>query len=263
MLAMLAFYQKLLRLERLSARLGGQFNLEVYMDTMILEVQTRNTKLKGKTLRLQNLLPAEFYGSGVKNVSLQMPYGSFRRLYRTAGRNTILELNLDGKTKHNVLVHDVQYDPISDEIIHVDFINVRMDKVIHAKIPLKFTGLAPAVKEMGGILTYNLDEIDVKCLPKDLIPSIEVSVNSIVNFHSYVRVKDLAVPSSVTVLNPPDEVVVTAVAPKEEEEVVPVAAAVDATAAAPGTEAAAAAPAAGAAPAAAAAAAAPAPKAKK
>ncbi len=188
-----------------------------------MEVQSRNTNLKGKSLRLQNLLPAEFYGSGVKNLSLQMNYGNFRRLFKTAGRNTVIELNLEGKEKHNVLVHDIQRDPISDEIIHVDFINVRMDKVIHAKIPLKFTGVAPAVKEMSGILTYNLDEIDVKCLPKDLIPSIEVSVDSIVNFHSYVRVKDLAVPAGVTVLNPPDEVVVTAVAPKEEEEIAPVA----------------------------------------
>lgn len=197
------------------------------MDTMTIGVQTRDSSLKGKDLRVQNLLPAEFYGKGVKNKSLQLNYGEFRRLYRTAGRNTVIELNVDGKEKLNALVHDLQFDPISDQVIHVDFINVRMDQVIHAKIPLKFVGVAPAVKELSGILTYNLDEIDVKCLPKDLISSIEVSVESIVNFHSYVRVKDLAVPANVTVLNPPDEVVVTAVAPKEEEEAAPVIAAAD------------------------------------
>jgi len=198
------------------------------MDIQTIEVQTRDTSVKGKDLRLNDLLPAEFYGKGVKNVSLQIPYHAFRRLFRTAGRNTVIELNVDGKAKHNVLVHDLQRDPISDEIIHVDFINVRMDQVIHAKIPLKFIGLAPAVKELGGILTYNLKEIDVKCLPKDLVPSIEVSVDSIVDFHSYVRVKDLNLPAAITPINPLEEVVVTAVLPKEEvEEAAPVVAAAD------------------------------------
>ena len=211
------------------------------MDIQTIDVQTRDPKVKSKDLRLKNLLPAEFYGRGVKNLSLQLNYGVFRRLYKTAGRNTVIELNVDGKAKHNVLVHDLQRDPISDAVIHVDFINVRMDEVIHAKIPLKFVGTAPAVKELGGILTYNLDEIDVKCLPKDLIQSIEVSVESIVDFHSYVRVKDLKVPASVTVTNPPDEVVVTAVLPKEEVEAAPVVAAADVpatavTPAAPGAE---------------------------
>ncbi len=198
-----------------------------YMDIQTIEVQTRNAGIKSKDLRLQNLLPAEFYGKGVKNVSLQLAYGVFRRLFKTAGKNTVIELNVDGKAKHNVLVHDIQRDPISDKLIHVDFINVRMDQVIHAKIPLKFVGLAPAVKEFGGILTYNLDEIGVKCLPKDLIHSIEVSVDSIVDLHSYVRVKDLIVPEGITVVNPPDEVVVTAVLPKEEVVDAPVVAAAD------------------------------------
>lgn len=197
------------------------------MDIQTIEVQTRDSAVKSKDLRLKNLLPAEFYGNGVKNASLQMNYGVFRRLFRTAGKNTVIELNVDGKTKHNVLVHDFQRDPISDQIIHVDFINVRMDQVIHAKIPLKFVGTAKAVKDFGGILTYNLKEIEVKCLPKDLIQSVEVSVEPVVDLHSYVRVKDLAVPASITILNPPDEVVVTAVLAKEEVEAAPVIAAAD------------------------------------
>lgn len=197
------------------------------MDIQTIEVQTRTSAIKSKDLRLKNLLPAEFYGKGVKNASIQLNYGAFRRLFRTAGKNTVIELSVDGKDKHNVLVHDIQRDPISDAIIHVDFINVRMDQVIHAKIPLKFVGTAKAVKDFGGILTYNLDEVDVKCLPKDLIQSIEVSVDPIVDLHSYVRVKDLVIPTGITITNPPEEVVVTAVLPKEEVEAAPVVAAAD------------------------------------
>lgn len=214
------------------------------MDIQTIEVQTRDLKVKGKDLLLKNLLPAEFYGKGVKNISLQLAYGPFRRLYRTAGKNTVIELSVDGKEKHNVLVHDIQRDPISDKLIHVDFINVRMDQVITAKIPLKFVGTAKAVKDFGGILTYNLDEITVKCLPKDLLQSIEVSVDPIVDIHSFVRVKDLNLPATVTVMNPPEEVVVTAVLPKEEVVDAPVVAAADVPATAVAVPAADAAPAA-------------------
>lgn len=192
---------------------------------MTLDVQTRESGIRGNVLRAKNLIPAEYYGSDVKNQSLQIDYNAFRRLFRKAGKNTLVELNVDGKKKFTSLVHDIQYHPVTDQIIHVDFINVQMDKVIHARIPLKFFGVAPAVKELGGILTHTMHEVDVKCLPKDLIPSIEVSVESIVSFHSYVRVKDLNVPFTITILNSPNDVVVTAVAPKAEEEEAPVAAA--------------------------------------
>lgn len=208
------------------------------MDIQTIEVQTRNGEIKSKDLRLKGLLPAEFYGKGVKNTSIQLNYGAFRRLFKTAGKNTVIELSVDGKAKHNVLVHDIQRDPISDKLIHVDFINVRMDQVISAQIPLKFIGNAPAVKDFGGILTYNLDEISVKCLPKDLVQSIEVSVAPIVDLHSFVRVKDVIVPEGITVTNPPEEVVVTAVLPKEEVEAAPVVAAADVPATAVATPAA-------------------------
>lgn len=195
------------------------------MNTMTLEVQTREAGIKGNALRKMNLIPVEYYGNGVKNHSLQVDYHVFRRLFKKAGKNTLIELNVDGKKKLTSIVHDVQYHPVTDLIAHVDFINVQMDKMIHAKIPVKFFGIAPAVKELGGILTPNMHEVEVKCLPKDLISVIEVSVESIVNFHSYVRVKDLNVPPTITILNSPNDVVITAVAPKAEEEETPVAAA--------------------------------------
>lgn len=188
------------------------------MDTMTIDVQTRDSKAKGRSLRRNNIIPAEYYGKGVKNHSIQMDYQTFRKILRKAGMNTLIELNVDGKEKLTVLVHDIQHDPVTDSINHVDFINVRMDQVVHAKIPLKFFGISPAVKELGGILTHTLTEVSVKCLPKDLIPFIEVSVEPVKDFHSYVRVKDLNVPATVTVLHDPGDVVVTAVAPKIEEE---------------------------------------------
>ena len=191
------------------------------MDTMTLEVQTRNKTLRAKDLLNQNLIPLEYYGRGVENKSFQVDYQTFRRLFRVAGTNTIIELNVGGKEQISVLVHEVQRDPVTDNIKHVDFINVRMDQEIHTKVPVELTGTAPAVKEQGGILMHHLHEVEIKCLPKDLVHSFEVSVESLVDFHSFVRVKDLVVPEGVTIMNGEEDLIATVVAPRvEEEEVV-------------------------------------------
>lgn len=188
------------------------------METLSLNVTIRDLNQKAGDLRRANLIPLEYYGTGVKNKSLQVDYQTFRKLYRTAGTSAVIELNIDDKEKANVLVHDIDKDPVTDHIIHVDLINVRMDQVLHTEIPLEFTGVCPAVKELGGVLTHRLTEIDVKCLPKDLVHSITVSVEPIVDYHTFIRVKDLNVPAGITVLNDPEEVVAGASALRIEEE---------------------------------------------
>lgn len=188
------------------------------METITLEVKSRDPKIKNAQLRAVSQIPAEYYGKGVSNKSLQMDYQTFRRIYKVAGKNTIITLKVDGNDEFNVLVHDIQLDPITDKVTHVDFFNVKMDEKIHTKVSLEFSGQAPAVKEFGGILMTNLTEVEIKCLPKDLIHKIEVSINSLVDFRSFVRVKDLVVPETITILNNPEDVVATVVAPKQEEE---------------------------------------------
>lgn len=188
------------------------------MDSVVLEAQTRDKSLKARDLLRASKIPAVYYGKGVENLSIQMDYNVFRKVYRTAGSNTILELNLDGKDKLNVLVNEVQYDPVTDMITHVDFINVRMDQAIYTHVPITLKGLAPAVKDLGGILTHNLHEAEIKCLPKDLIHKIEVDVSGLIEFNVYIRVKDLVVPETVQILNSPEDIVATVVPPKIEEE---------------------------------------------
>lgn len=187
------------------------------MDTIELEAQTRDKGAKAKDLLKENFIPAEYYGRGVENKSLQMDYQTFRRAFNKAGTNTIIDLKIDGKA-HKVLVHDVQYNPVADTFAHVDFINVKMDQEIHTKIPLEFVGTSIAVKDFSGTLMSHLEEVEVKCLPKDLVHSIEVSIEPLVDFHTNIRVKDLTVPPGMTILNEPEDVVVTAMAPRVEEE---------------------------------------------
>lgn len=205
------------------ARLPSANYFDVFvMDVVSLDVQKRDKSVKAKELLGTNLIPAEYYGKGVENASFQMDYQTFRRAFRKAGANTIVELNIDGGETLSVLVHDVQYHPVTDNIKHVDFINVRMGEKLKTTVPLEFVGIAPAVKEQGGVLAPHLHEVEVECLPRDLIHSIEVNIEGLVDFIDSIKVSDLKVPAVIEILNDPDELVVTTVPPREEEAELPV-----------------------------------------
>ncbi len=187
------------------------------MDSITLEVQPRNKDLKAKDLRRDNLIPVEFYGRGVENQSFQVDYQTFRRLYRKAGNNTIISLKSAGEDEINALVHKVDYHPVTDLITHVEFINVRKGEAITTTVELAFEGVAPAVKELGGTFNAHMNEVEIKCLPKDLIHGITVNIESLVDFHTYIRVKGLSVPAGIELLADPEDVVAAVSPPREEE----------------------------------------------
>lgn len=219
------------------------------MDTLMLEAQVRTGQEKPKFIRTAGRIPAVYYGRGKKNQSIAINYQAFKKVFDKAGENTIINLSIDGKSAP-VLVYDIQYDPVSDKISHIDFIHVDMEKEITTSVKVTFVGVSPAVKNMGGILDVHKHELKIKCLPKNLIHGVEVDISSIVDFHTTIHVKDVKVPSTVKILDNSEDTVVTAVAPKIEEEK-PAAAAVpaegEAAAAGAAVPAASAAPAAGAA----------------
>jgi len=188
------------------------------MESVSLVVSKRDHSAKARDVRLQGMIPAECYGAGRDNVSIQMNYQDFRRAYKTAGATTILDLKVGDDLSVPVLVKDMQYDPISDKITHVDFIAVQMDKVIHARIPFEFVGVSLAIKELGGVLVANLHELEVKCLPKDLIHSIKVDITPLVTFAETIHVKDLVIPAGLTVVSDAKLMVVTVSPPNEEKE---------------------------------------------
>lgn len=190
------------------------------MDSLLLEAAPRDMAQKGKAVRASGRIPAVYYGRGQPSLTLVLDYQKFRKVFQKAGENTIIELAVDSK-KFPVLVHEVQYDPISDRIAHVDFIHVDMQKEVTTTVKIICIGICPAVKNMGGILDVQKHEVKIKCLPKDLIHSIEVDVSPIVDFHTSIHVKDLNVPASIKILDNPADTVVTATHQKVEEEVKP------------------------------------------
>lgn len=189
------------------------------MDIEILDVEVRDKSVSAKSLRRNGGIPAEYYGHGRENMSLKLDYQGFRKLYRRAGENTVVELHVgDDKKKINVLVHNIDLHPVTDEIIHVEFIHVNMDEEVHTHIPLEFTGTAPAVKELAGILTTHYNEVEVKCLPKDLVHSIEVDISGLNDFTDAIHFSDLNLPEGMTMLNDPEVTVATCVAPRIEKD---------------------------------------------
>ncbi len=187
------------------------------MEQLALNVQVRGTTDKAAVLRRSGFIPAEFYGHGIANQHLKMDYQTFRKLYRQAGTNTIINLEVEGGKNVTVLVHRVDYHPVTSNISYVEFINVRMDEEVTTQVPVRLEGLAPAVKELGGTLLQSVDEIEVRCLPKDLIHEVVANVELLVDFNSALRVSDLSVPAGITVLTDPEVVIAAVNAPREEE----------------------------------------------
>lgn len=168
-------------------------------------------------LREEGLVPAVMYGHKIKPQNLWVNYLDFKRVYDEAGENTIIELDL-GESKKNVIVHDIQLDPLSQKFSHIDFFQVRMDEEIETEIPVEFVGQSPAITELGGILIKSLDVIAVKCLPNDLPSEFKADISKIKTFDDHITVADLAVSDKVKIMIEPETVIALVEAPRSEEE---------------------------------------------
>lgn len=188
---------------------------------MDLIVQTRDKFGKAvKALRRGGFVPAELYGRDISNVHLAVSMKDFMKVFREAGANTVVHLVLNSE-KRPVLIHDVEKDYLTNEVSHVDFYQVRMDEKIKARVPIEFTGEAPAVKEKGGILNKAMSEIEVEALPADLPHRLHVDLGTLDELNKSLYVKDLRVSPKAKLLVELETVIVTVTPPSVEEEKAP------------------------------------------
>ena len=188
---------------------------------MELELKAETREAVGKkleSLREKGIIPAVVYGSGHKPVSVQVNYEEFRKIYEQTGESTLLKLKIGNEFK-NVLINDISKDPLSGKFTHIDFHQVRMDQTIKAEVPLLFEGEAPAVKNLEGVLIKNVTEIEVEALPKDLPREIKVDIAVLDSFDKHIRAKDLILPAGVKIELNPDEMIVSVIPPRSEEEI--------------------------------------------
>lgn len=185
-----------------------------------LKANNRDKKSLVSKIRAEGSIPAVVYGPKFVNTSISLNYQDFVRLYNKHGETTLIGLDIDGKVT-NVMIHDMNLDPVSNKVQHVDFYAPEAGKKVHADVPLEFIGESAAVKA-GANLVKVLHEIEVEALPENLPHSIEVDISKIVTIEDVVTVADLKLPAGVTTELEADEVVASAVEVKEEVEAAPV-----------------------------------------
>lgn len=173
---------------------------------------------QSRQVREKGWVPAVLYGKGFDSQNLEIEYNPFVKVLRQAGYSSLVDLDISDKGAVKVLIQDIQKDPISDRVIHVDFHQVNLTEKIEARIALKFIGEAPGVKELHGVLVKNLTELKVKALPQDLASEIEVDISPLKTFNDYIHVKDIKLPQGIEVMAKPEEIVVKVIEFVEEVE---------------------------------------------
>jgi large subunit ribosomal protein L25 len=176
-------------------------------------------EIKGEKVRKEGLLPAVIYGAGSNEAeSVSLVYNDFIKLYNEAGESSLVDFDIDNKDAGKILIHSVQYDPVSGRVVHVDLRKIDMKETIDASIELVFINEAPAVKELGGTLVKNFDSIEVECLPKDLVNHIDIDLSVLKTFDDAITVADLSVPEGMKITDPSLDTVLTKVIPALSEE---------------------------------------------
>jgi large subunit ribosomal protein L25 len=162
---------------------------------------------KVKALRRAGVTPANIYGHNVDSVAIQVPTEDLKHVIKTAGRNEIVYLRLDGDEPRPTFVRDIQHHPVADRILHVDFFQISLKEKVRMDVPIHLLGVPPAVDTYGGILVHGLDHISVEALPTDVPSAIEIDVSVLAEIDQAVHVSDLVIPEDVTLLTDPEQVV--------------------------------------------------------
>jgi len=184
---------------------------------LALPVKVRKDDEKPAALRKKGELLGVLYGPKIKNKSLKLDYKTFEKIYSEAGLSSLIFLDVGGE-KSPVLIHDVQKDSLTSKFLHVDFYQPRLEEKIEAKIPLIFEGELRAVKDLGGTLIKNIQELEVKALPQNLPKEIIINVEDLKALGDNILIKDLKLPKEVEILREPDEIVAFISAPEKVEE---------------------------------------------
>lgn len=175
---------------------------------------------KTESIKKQGKIPAVVYGPGVKNISVEVDYEEFRKIFSQTGESSLVSLKIEGESKERpVLIHEIQHDYVSDKFIHIDFYQASLKQEVEVSVPIIFEGVSLAIKDLGGTLVKEIQEIKVKALPQNLPHDVKVDISVLNTFEDEIFVKDLKFSSEVKVLRGPEEIVAKVVpASKIEEE---------------------------------------------
>ena len=189
---------------------------------MELIVTSRQNK-KAKDLRKEGLIPGIVYGKHLKDpLAIACPRNDLIKKYKEAGYST--PLTLSGENINQlVLIQDIQLDPVTDMLIHIDFLAVNKDEKVTTEIPIKMIGESPIEKLGEGKIQLVKDFIEVEAFPQDLPHDVSIDISAIQSINDVIFVKDLKFSDKVEVLDDPEQAIITVLLMTEEVEETPVA----------------------------------------
>ena len=172
-------------------------------------------------MRKAGRLPAVVYGRDAGSTNVSVDAHEFDLLRKHTGPNALVDLSIDGKKPSPVLINSVQVHPVNRRPVHADLFLVRMTEELTVDVPLVAVGDSVAVSQLGGTLLHATETVKVRALPDRLPQSIEYSIESLVDFETAIYLRDLTIPSDVTLLTDVDEIVAKVQAPRVEVEEAP------------------------------------------
>lgn len=168
--------------------------------TIKLEALVRENE-KLADVRQDGFIPAVLYGPEAENVNLKVKKKEIEKMFSHHNAGSLLDLSIGGGEPIRAIIKDEQRDRLKNNIIHLDFYRVNMKNKIEVEIPLHFINESKAVKELGGVLSKNVEILEVKCLPNDLVDKIDVDLSLLNTMDDSIKVSDLKLPESFELLN--------------------------------------------------------------
>ena len=182
-------------------------------ESLSLQAEPRSvTGKKVKELRRLGLTPIHVYGRGIEPAALQADTATLRKIVAQAGSNIPVTVRGDGDARF-AFIREVQRHPLTEDILHVDFLQVPLTETIRSEVPVYLVGEAPAVRLMDGALNQALQSLQVESFPLDVPQFVEVDISSLEDFERSIHVSDISLGDKVTVLNDPEELVARVNAP--------------------------------------------------
>ena len=173
---------------------------------------------KVKSLRKEGLLPANIFGKDLKSKAIQVQEKEFYKTFKLAGETGVVEVKVKDET-YPALIHNVQRNPVTDKVTHVDFHKVNLKEKITAHVPIKLVGESPAEKSGVGLILQTINEIEVESLPVDIPHEIELDISDLSEIGQTIHIKNLKVDKEkVEIKNDPEEVVVSVQTAEMKEE---------------------------------------------
>ncbi len=189
------------------------------MPEIVVAAESRSLtgKNENRRLRAKGLIPGVVYGAKQEGVAVAVSPKEIVAILRSAsGENTLFDIDIKGSKKRKVILKEFQLEPVKGELLHADFYEIALDKLIEVKVHVELNGVPVGVKVQGGVLDFVTRELEIECLPTDIPERIDLDVSGL-ELGKHLRVSDLTLPPKIKMKTDPGVVIVHVVVPRAEE----------------------------------------------